>query len=248
VSSVPSVTGETLADALAAHAPADVALLSPDEHRRWLAHATQLVHNASWEGARGVSVNDTMRHMIAAHAALVAAGFEPSTHPFRNVAAIVVHTRTIVTRDHGPGSDGLYSDEPRYLAGQSGHHRDPLLLDWRTFRREVAAPHRGQNVVYHEFAHKLDQLTGSADGMPPLPDRAAEEVWLQTMGTNQRRLARRGSDGLLRAYGGTDLAEFFAVASEVFFTRPLELRARHPRVYAQLAGFYGQDPAARRAA
>jgi Mlc titration factor MtfA (ptsG expression regulator) len=104
----------------------------------------------------------------------------------------------------------------------------------------------GNNVVYHEFAHKLDQLDGPADGMPPLPSREARQAWTQTLGTNYRRLRRRGSDGLVRAYGATNPAEYFAVTSELFFTRPTELRERLPRVYQRLADFYRQDPARRR--
>ena len=135
---------------------------------------------------------------------------------------------------------------PQYLAGQSGHGRGPVLLDWRTVERQIADPDRGVNVVHHEFAHKLDQLTGAADGMPPLPDSEARAAWRQTLGTNYRRLQRRGSDGLVRAYGAKNPAEYFAVTSELFFGRPVELRRRLPRVYDRLADFYAQDPAARR--
>jgi len=109
--------------------------------------------------------------------------------------------------------------------------------------RQAAAPHGGTDVIIHEFAHKLDQLTGAADGMPPLPDRTARDLWIQTIGTNFRRLRRRGSDGLVRAYGASSPAEYFAVTSELFFTRPHDLHTALPRVYDRLAGFYRQDPA-----
>jgi Mlc titration factor MtfA (ptsG expression regulator) len=39
--------------------------------------------------------------------------------------------------------------------------------------------------------------------------------------------------------------EFFAVVSEIFFCRPVEMRAEKPELYAVLAGFYRQNPAAR---
>ncbi len=97
--------------------------------------------------------------------------------------------------------------------------------------------------MFHEFAHKLDQLTGAADGMPPLPDHDSRAAWIQTIGTNFRRLRRRGSDGFVRAYGATSQAEYFAVMSELFFTRPAGLNERLPRVYRRLADFYRQDPA-----
>lgn len=230
------------------HAPAEFRRLDPDERERFLVHGERLVGQASWEGARDVDVTDEMIFTVSAHAALLTAGFEPRTRPYLNVRSIVLHGRTIVTTGPQPGPvSGIYTSGPQYLAGQSGHGRGPVLLDWRTVRRQVADPGRGVNVVYHEFAHKLDQLDGAADGMPPLPDRDARREWTQTLGTNFRRLRRRGSDGLIRAYGATNPAEYFAVTSESFFLRPVELREHLPRVYKRLADFYHQDPAARRA-
>jgi Mlc titration factor MtfA (ptsG expression regulator) len=229
---------------LRAAAPARFELLDHDERERFLVHGDRLVRQASWEGARDVTVTDEMIATIAAHAALLTAGFETRTEPFLNVRSVVVHGRTIITRRPRPGPvQGLVTAGPQYLAGQSGHGRGPVLLDWQTVERQVADPARGVNVVYHEFAHKLDQLDGAADGMPPLPDRTARDEWNQTLGTNFRRLRRRGSDGLVRAYGATNPAEYFAVTSELFFTRPDDLRDRLPRVYRRLADFYRQDPA-----
>lgn len=233
-------------DRLITVAPAAFHRLSADEQDRYLQHAHRLVRQARWEGARDVEVTDHMVLTVAAHAAMLAAGFELRTQPFLNVRSVVFHGRTIVTRGHRPGPvRGVYTSGPQYLAGQSGHGRGPVLLDWRTVQRQVADPDRGVNVVYHEFAHKLDQLDGAADGMPPLPDQAAREAWVQTLGTNYRRLRRRGPDGLVRAYGATNPAEYFAVTSELFFTRPADLHDRLPRVYRRLADFYHQDPAAR---
>ena len=232
--------------ALEAAAPSDVARLTADEHAQWLTHATRLLHRAGWEGVRGAAVAEPVRHAIAAYAGLLAAGFDAEIDPFRNVAAIVVHRGTIVTRGVRQGHvGGVVTDAPQYLAGQAGANRDPVLLDWRTFQRERAHPERGTNVVFHEFAHKLDALDGDADGTPPLPDRAAREAWEQTLGTNFRRLRRRGGDPLVRSYGATNRTEYFAVLSELLFTRPVELREQLPRVYARLREFYRQDPAER---
>lgn len=231
---------------LIAAAPAELHRLAPAERERYLAHAHRLVRQVRWEAAREMEVTDGMILTVAAHAALLAAGFEARTQPFLYVRSVVFHARTIVTRGHRPGPvRGVYTSGPQYLAGQSGHGRGPVLLDWRTVQRQVADPDRGVNVVYHEFAHKLDQLDGAADGMPPLPDQEARDAWVQTLGTNYRRLRRRGPDGLVRAYGATNPAEYFAVTSELFFTKPTELRERLPRVYQRLADFYHQDPASR---
>lgn len=223
--------------------------MSPVERRQFVSHARRLVDRASWEGSRDFTVTGAMVHAVAAHAALLTAGFGEHTDPFRNVAAVVLHGRSIVLRGPRPSAvQGVHTSAPQHLAGQSGHGRGPVLLDWRTVQREIGRPDRGTNVVYHEFAHKLDQLDGVTDGMPPLPDQQARDAWTQTIGTNFRRLRRRGPDGLVRSYAATNPAEYFAVTSELFFTRPVELRERLPRVYRRLADFYHQDPAARRSA
>jgi Mlc titration factor MtfA (ptsG expression regulator) len=56
---------------------------------------------------------------------------------------------------------------------------------------------------------------------------------------------RAGDGWPLRDYGATDPGEFFAVATEVFFDRPLELEWAKPDLHRVLRDFYRQDPAAR---
>ena len=225
-------------------APRRVNALGPDDRARFLQHAARLVQRTNWEAARGFEVSDAIIDSIAAHAALLVAGFEPRTEPFRDVTSVIVHAGTFVTYDTVPGpARGVVSDAPRYLAGQAGHGRGPIVLDWRTAQREIADPEGGTNVIYHEFAHKLDQLDGLFDGMPPLGSNEGRARWAQTMGTNYRRLRRRGRDPLVRAYGATNEAEYFAVVSELFFTVPALLREHHRRVYDVLADFYKQNPA-----
>lgn len=221
----------------------DAAWLSNADRERYEWHRADLVRRVKWDGARGVDVTAEMIETTAAHAALLVAGYEPREAPFHLVTTVIFHAGTYVSRALRPGPvRGLVTNAPRRLAGQSGHGRGPVVLDWQTSERQIARPDRGSNVIFHEFAHKLDQLTGIADGMPPLPDRTARDQWIQTIGTNFRRLRRRGTDGLVRAYGATNPAEYFAVTSELFFTRPADLHAKLPRVYDRLAGFYRQDP------
>ncbi len=226
--------------------PAALRRLSDDERARYEIHAERLIERVSWEGTRDVAVSERMITTVAAHAALLAAGFGPRTDPFRHVTSVVIHPRTIVSREVRPGpARGVVTDSPDHRAGQAGHGRGPILLDWRTVQHDAAHPERGTNVVFHEFAHKLDDLDGVMDGMPPQPNRASRAEWQQTFGTNYRRLKRRGSDGLVRAYGATSPAEYFAVTTELFFIRPTDLHERLPRVYDRLSAFYNQDPASR---
>ena len=52
-----------------------------------------------------------------------------------------------------------YSTSTQFLAGQA-HSKGPVILSWGATRRGAKSPHRGENVVYHEFAHQLDMLDG----------------------------------------------------------------------------------------
>ncbi len=49
---------------------------------------------------------------------------------------------------------------------------------------------------------------------------------------------------VLDAYGATNPAEFFAVATECFFERPAALERGYPDLYSELRRFYRRDPAA----
>jgi Mlc titration factor MtfA (ptsG expression regulator) len=59
-----------------------------------------------------------------------------------------------------------------------------------------------------------------------------------------RRRVDRGRETRLDPYAAEDPAEFFAVVSEAFFETPQDVQRELPRVYAQLAAFYRQDPLA----
>ncbi len=52
-----------------------------------------------------------------------------------------------------------------------------------------------------------------------------------------------GRKTLLDPYGAGDPSEFFAVATESFFERPLALRREHAALYEELARYYCVDPA-----
>jgi Mlc titration factor MtfA (ptsG expression regulator) len=124
----------------------------------------------------------------------------------------------------------------------------PVILVWDEVARAARHPELRHDVVYHEFAHELDMLDGSADGTPPLHDPGEYRRWVEICSReflSLRDRARRGLPTFLDAYGATHEAEFFAVATEQFFTAPTALRRLHPELYAVLSGFYRQDPAAR---
>jgi Mlc titration factor MtfA (ptsG expression regulator) len=49
---------------------------------------------------------------------------------------------------------------------------------------------------------------------------------------------------VVRRYGETNEAEFFACATEAFFEKPRQLAQKAPELYAVLKAYYRVDPAA----
>lgn len=213
-----------------------------DAERARVEHLTsKMVGSLRWEAAQGFTITDEMRVLVSAQAALLALGLDDEV--FRRVTSVILHPRTVVLRGARRVEGGLVSDSPYPISGQA-HHHGPVVLAWSTAAFEARHPERGQNVVYHEFAHQLDMLDGTIDGMPPIEDAALRRRWVEVC-TGEYVAIRRGEERVLRDYAGVDPGEFFAVATETFFSVPIELRDGTPELYEILSAFYGQDPAAR---
>ena len=65
---------------------------------------------------------------------------------------------------------------------------------------------------------------------------------MRTEFASLRTADETGIPTLLDTYGASNPAEFFAVSVEAFFERPFALRARHPKLYAELRNYFQQDP------
>jgi MtfA peptidase len=214
--------------------------LDPVEADRMRMLVARFVRRTRWEAARGFDLSDEVKVLVAAQASLLLLGLEIDDYP--HVSSVIVHRSTVLLQGAHPAGGGVWSSAPRYLSGQA-QDRGPVVLSWSAVRRGARAPERGENVVYHEFAHRLDMLDGVTDGTPPLDDSDARRRWVEVCTTAYDAVRAAGSP-VLRPYAGTNPAEFFAVATEFFFERPAELKALHPELYEQLAGYFHRDPAA----
>jgi MtfA peptidase len=214
-------------------------------------HLTELtqvfIAEKAWEGCNGLELTDEIRVTIAGQACLLLLGFEHDL--YRNVETILVYPSTVIPRraEEPMFARPTIVSEVMPLIGEA-HGRGPVILTWDAVRRGGIHPELGHNVVYHEFAHKLDMLDDSVDGTPPLESREQYRAWVEVCTREYEQLrerSERGEPTLLDPYGGTDVGEFFAVATECFFDRPVELSENHPDLYAVLSEFYRQDTAAR---
>jgi Mlc titration factor MtfA (ptsG expression regulator) len=219
-------------------------ILDDSERGRLAELAEFLVSNKRWEAANGFDLTDEVIVTIAMQAAVLVLGLD--TGYFGKVTTIIVHPTTFaIPGPRATAIQGMLDAGERPLLGEAHHDRGPLLLAWDQVRAGARHRGRGHNVVFHEFAHKMDMLDGVVDGTPLLPNRMALDRWIEVCAA-ELELMRRGEAGaLLDDYAATDPGEFFAVATEVFFDRPIEFRDTRAQLYEVLSAFYRQDPAAR---
>ncbi|MFO0874686.1 MAG: M90 family metallopeptidase [Phycisphaerales bacterium] len=210
-----------------------------------------------WEGCAGLEMTERMQVIIAAQACLLLLG-RPDLE-FRNVSTILVYPSGYFA---GPQPTPVLGGTPRVTDGAGtpvlgqAFDRGPVILSWRHAQAGASDAGDGENVVIHEFAHKLDMLNGAVDGQPPMSSREQARAWHRTMTDAYEKLASEARmrtrigpwsgapapSAPIRPYALTNPAEFFAVATEVFFERGAALRAWDEELYGALAGFYRQEP------
>jgi Mlc titration factor MtfA (ptsG expression regulator) len=196
------------------------------------------------EGCGGLELTDEIRVTIAAQACVLLLHRDDADY-FAGLRSILVYPSTVVPVYARAHEHGTVAEEAEPVLGQSWEH-GTVILAWDSVKRGSAVPNDGRNVTFHEFAHQLDQEDGEADGTPYLDTASDLRAWSAVMGEHYislRRAVRDGRKTFLDDYGATHPAEFFAVATEFFFEKPLQLQRKHPDLYGELAEYYGQDPA-----
>lgn len=219
-------------------------LLSPDEqqHLRDLVHV--FVAEKHWEGCGGLELDDEMRVTIAGSACLMILARDHDL--LREVESILVYPTAVVLPEQPRGTfDGSphIVGEPTVALGVA-HRGGPMVLAWDSVIAGARNAKDGRNLVIHETAHKIDFLDGAADGTPPLDTKAQRAAWAKAC-SDAFHAHVQGDEHLLRDYATTNEAEFFAVASEVYFEKPKQLARELPDLYAVLRDFYRLDLASR---
>lgn len=183
----------------------------------------------TFEGVGDVEVTTAMRTGVAAGAALLLHG-RPDWELPRNQTILYYPDRFDLDYllDHEAEFDGM------------AHQQGPIILSSVALEQSWSDPRDGDNVVLHELAHLLDYENEFADGVPSLIDPGSTVAWQDLVRKEMWRIRHRRS--MLRGYGATNPAEFFAVAVENFFEQPEVMHQRHPQLHAALKALFNLDP------
>ncbi|MGM0534119.1 MAG: zinc-dependent peptidase [Campylobacterota bacterium] len=203
-------------------------------------HLQLFIEEKEWEGIY-TDVTVQMKVVIAFFACLLGIG---NNRGYENVSTVLVYPYEFIAKEVR-AYGGVFSKEKFILEGQSSE--DTVVISWHSGKKE--AGHFGMhNVIIHEFAHQMDFQSGHADGEPPL-EPSLHALWAHTIypvyeKLNKKSLKNRflGRYKLFGSYAAGNEAEFFAVATELFFQKPRQLHTHFPKVYNTLKDFYKLDP------
>lgn len=193
-------------------------------------------------GCLGLQITEEMKVTIAAIACLLLFGDRKTYFP--NLRSILIYPNAYIVNETVM-SDRYVVEERRVARLGESWTQDQLILSWDQVRQYLLNWQDGHNVVLHEFAHQLDQEDGIAEGLPILPRALDYAVWAKIMTAEYLQLCDRVENSkktVIDSYGATNPAEFFAVATEAFFEKPIQLNQKHQDLYELLQRYYRLDP------
>ncbi|MDP5216610.1 zinc-dependent peptidase [Ruegeria sp. 2205SS24-7] len=191
-------------------------------------------------GCDGLDVTEDMRLSIAAQACLLVVNSELW---YDNLTTVLIYPNAFKSRQRR--HSGYVVTEQEVVRTGESWDRGPVILSWAHSRQGGLNDHDGHNVVFHEFAHQIDDLSGRTNGVPILSEGQSFAEWERVFLTAYEahlRAVETGHQTVIDPYGAEGHEEFFAVSVEVFFERPQALKSDVPEVYEQLSKLFRLDP------
>ena len=233
--------------------------LAPADSERLRALASQFLARKHFSATHGLELTPFMRVQVAAQACILV--LELGIGWYDGWTEVIVYPGQFAPEREVVDEAGVVHLVNDPMAGEAWLG-GPVILSYEdvALTSDEEARVAGYNVVIHEFAHKLDMLSGDPNGFPPLHEGMSPAAWRDAFRDAYGDFCRRvdEADALAERDGGAALdalpidpyaaespSEFFAVVSEAFFETPEWLQPAYPAVYGQLRLFYRQDPLAR---
>ena len=218
-------------------------LLTEDRQQELHGLIHVFLNEKEYEGCNGLTITDEIRLTIAAQACILLLGRKTDFYPTVRTILVYPHTYFAPTKKYLDNGAVFEGTEQRL--GESWSH-GAVVLSWDDVLQGASDIQDGHNLVFHDFAHQLDNETGSVEGAPVLPEYTMYITWARVLSEEYQTLIDNilhNRKTVMDEYGSTSPAEFFAVATECFFEKPIQLKKSYPNLYDQLKIFYQQDTA-----
>lgn len=216
--------------------------MTNDDRSKLELHILWFLDNISFLGRDGLKVNAGMRLVVAANACLLV--LNKPWPIYQNVKQVLLYPSAYYAKENKKDSAGLVSFHETVRQGESWPG-GTLVLSWHDVLEGNRLPEDGHNLVFHEFAHQLDQQTGFTSGTPQLKTQKLYQQWAQVFNRAYNQLKTHlayGMPNVIHRYGATNEAEFFAVLTETFIEKPGQLQKQDPELYQLMLAYYEFDP------
>jgi len=215
--------------------------LNSEDQAELRGHIQIFLSEKTFEGLDGLVITDEIKVTIAAQACILLLHRETDYYPTLYTILVYPHPFYSNIKQNLPGR--IIEEGNQGRLGESWN-RGPVILSWDDVSRSAHDHNDKHNVVFHEFAHQLDGESGAADGAPVLSGRSSYIAWARVLSEEYQDLLdhlKHHHKSDIDSYGATNAAEFFAVVTEYFFEKPIQLKKRHPELYEQFKDFYKLD-------
>jgi Mlc titration factor MtfA (ptsG expression regulator) len=209
------------------------------------ARVARFLGEKQFHATHGLEIDARLRLIVAAQCCLPALHLpEDTLSGWRDV---ILYPGAFRARRHEHDEHGIAHEFDEDLIGEADEQSGPIILSVADIEADLAEPFSGVNVILHEIAHKIDARDGACDGVPAIRDLEARRQWIRVMQAafDALRAEVEAADAAdaepetaIDPYAAEAPEEFFAVATEAYFSDPDALRAFDSAVFEEFRKFY----------
>ncbi len=209
--------------------------LSEAEQIRFQQEVEDFIREIKLTGVK-TDVSDEDRVLVAASAIIPIFAFPGWQYP--NLNEVLIYPDHFDDRFNI--EEGNTNRNIQGMVGSGALHR-MMVISKTALHEGFSNKTDKENTAIHEFVHLIDKTDGEIDGVPELlMQNQCVRSWLKLMLSEIEAIKENESD--INPYGATNEAEFFAVAAEYFFERPVLFKQKNPELYAVMEKIFRQQP------